>query len=461
MRLCKLRIAVAGAMSVVLCAGFAFSGSDSVTTKLTPYGYGSFEFGQIMQGEYPWMQQNGPQDHYWMQRGLLQVGVKAERSDNWSIYLAGEGSMSWPYAQPSEGGPSGDQIYQALYQWYFHQAEIRYSLGESKANWPADPANHSPLQIDIGYFPFKYNSDSRDLGEYLFRLNSYPQYLVTDFDTPYTRLLGLRISSTLGGTLRQDVLLTSEVELLPVKDFSLAYLINYEAKCGARKFAEVGAGIMADRVFSVDQYITTPPASVYPYGFTFASTKLMVKASLDIKSFIPEIPQSIGLSWGENDCKLYSEMCVNGVDNYKLDSTLISEAGPLYPGYNDIKKRMPIMIGFDVPTFKLLDVLSVEAEWWDNDFANSYVGVLLNTYGIYPLPTRYNLLALTNPEAGPWHWSVYAERHIAKNVNIKFQVARDHTQFPVAINNNTYGDPYEIMGGHGDWAWMSKIEYGF
>ncbi len=63
--------------------------------------------------------------------------------------------------------------------------------------------------------------------------------------------------------------------------------------------------------------------------------------------------------FGKNDLKLYAEGAILGCENY--------------PGwYNNIYDRMPIMFGFNFPTFKLLDVLAIEAEYFPSPYKNSY-----------------------------------------------------------------------------------------
>lgn len=442
--------------AAVLAAGMlffavsAFCSSDSVTMKISPYGYGSVENGEIMKGDYGQLDEakNG-QRNWWMERALLQVGLRADRSDGWSVLLAGEGSMVFPAVQPSEGFSANGfgANYRAQNIWYFHQAEARYSVGQSKGNWPMDSVNKSPLQIDVGFFPVKYDDDARNFGDYLFRIQSYPQYLVTDFDACYTRLLGLRISSTLFSCLRQDVLLTSEAQLWPLRDFSLAYLIDYDIKSGSRKYAEIGAGIMANHTFSVEKYYTSPAQGLI--YVSFASTKLMAKASVDFKSFMP---QDMANVFGKNDLKLYSELCVNGVDNYY--TTLPG----LYPLWNNIFNRLPIMIGLNLPAFKMLDVLSAEVEWWHNPYANSIVDAL-QSYSIFPEPA-----AITYPwpnGGGQWHWSVYAKKQLAKDISVIGQAARDHTLFPDLATNSTEANQFEDLAAKGDWAWMTKVEFGF
>lgn len=59
-----------------------------------------------------------------------------------------------------------------------------------------------------------------------------------------------------------------------------------------------------------------------------------------------------------NDLVLYGETAVLGLDNY-----------PIY--YTKVQDRMPIMLGFYLPTFKFLDYLTVEVEQLKNPYINS------------------------------------------------------------------------------------------
>jgi hypothetical protein len=440
----RLRFEAAVAIvGIILFAVSGFCGTDSAVTKVRLFGFGSYEFGEIMKGQYK-DALNGSLDHYWNQQVLCQIGLEVKKSNGLSFLLAGEGSILFPYTLPTDGTSAGYDIYKARTSWYIKQAVGSYSI---------DNSDNPALRISTGLFTFNYNPDARNFGDYLFRINPYPQYLPTTFDTPYASLLGLDINSTLFTSLRQDVLLTSEIYLWPVRDFSLSYLVGYNVL----QFADIGAGIMFDRLLSVNEAITTPsPTAQNGRHFSFAGTKVMFRAAFDFKRLMPS---SI---WGANDMRLYGEAVLNGLKNYPDTASL----DPFHPGYDKLEKRIPAMVGFNFPTFKALDVLSIEAEWWDNDFANSYWGVypIGGGYGTFPVPDRYGSGGQANhlqPYGGKWHWSVYAKKTILQNLKLTLQFARDHTIITTSETANTNGDPEEAMDGKGNWAWMSKVEYSF
>ncbi len=438
-------------VGITLFAVSAWSEPDANAGSLQTqvFGMTSYEFGQIAKGQYAHAQypSAGRLLHYWMQQALMQFGVTVKNENGLSLTMAAEGALYSPYCLPSDGSNFGYELLGPRFRWDIHHAEIMYSRGNPDAPF---------LSIGAGFFPFKYNPDSRNFGDYLLRINPYPQYLPTHFDSPYTRLLGLRISSTFFSSLQQDLLLTSEVYLWPIRDFSLTYLVSYNLL----QFAEIGAGIMGCRMLSVDERLTTPPPeSQVGHNLTFAGTKVMVRLSLDFKRYLP-----FKELWGKNDCRLYSEACLNGIDNYKEPDSIQGSLNNLAPGYNDIKKRLPVVIGFNVPTFGAMDVLSVEGEWWDNNFANSYWGVypIGGGYEQNPYPWKYgNQGRRVDPYGGPWHWSIYAKKTILKNVKLTAQAARDHTILETSLTGTSNGDPEEAMDGKGNWGWMAKIEYGF
>ncbi|MDB5105891.1 MAG: hypothetical protein JWP91_3580 [Fibrobacteres bacterium] len=61
---------------------------------------------------------------------------------------------------------------------------------------------------------------------------------------------------------------------------------------------------------------------------------------------------------GPQDLVLYGEAAVIGFNNF-----------PIY--YKSVSERMPMMLGFNLPTFKYLDFLTVEAEYLHNPHINS------------------------------------------------------------------------------------------
>jgi hypothetical protein len=114
-------------------AVWAAEESDQVELQTRLFGMGSYEFGQIVMGQYAWAKNitetnKGRLDHYWNQQGLLQIGVAVKGNNGLSMTLAGEGAMLFPYSLPSDGSGFGFDYLQARFKWYPSQLEGDYSL---------------------------------------------------------------------------------------------------------------------------------------------------------------------------------------------------------------------------------------------------------------------------------------------------------------------------------------------
>jgi len=60
------------------------------------------------------------------------------------------------------------------------------------------------LSLSAGIFPFKYNPDVRNLGEYLFRGPVSPGFLITAFDFQYATLSGFNLNSSIPIRKKRD-----------------------------------------------------------------------------------------------------------------------------------------------------------------------------------------------------------------------------------------------------------------
>ena len=115
---------------------------------------------------------------------------------------------------------------------------------------------------------------------------------------------------------------------------------------------------------------------------------------------------------------------------------------------------MPIMIGFNVPTFKLLDVLSIEGEWFGSRYKDSYESY----YGRKPAPalpmdfeTEYDYAH------DDWKWAVYAKKTIFGGLSFVGLIGRDHLRTDTYIGQ--YKDYESTLVKNNQWYWMFKIKY--
>ncbi len=388
-------------------------------------------------------------------------------------------------------------------------ADLRYKFGNI-----SDPV----ASVQFGMFPFKY-STSTNLGEYLFRTGPYPTVILTGgyamVNSASAYLQGLKINLAPVKNLSLDFFLTTETNIPPLYDFTATGLAKYTIFDGLFEF---GAGVQFKRLISVDgdktsskaptnsyfvkdgkTYVgntnyystqkdflnkqmqkalavgdtakallleveraafdttekrvrmwTNPLASTpqpdYSY-YTTAGTTLMGRVCIDTKkAFQSDV-------FGESDLKLYAETAVLGLKNY-----------PIY--YERRTDRMPWMIGFNLPTFKFLDLVSLEYEVFNSPWINSFL----------PLGTSNDAIPQFSSGNDDWNsdkayndistkdntsWSLLIQKKIAHSITISGQMARDHARMVSLYNWFGPGvDPNEVLSTSKDWYWMLQFSFG-
>jgi hypothetical protein len=430
--------------AVVLCilsAAVLNAGKESVDFNgVNLGGYGYWEFGQIVRGE----DYGGKMDHQWTNRALLGVSLQANPSERLRLALSPEFKLYYPYPErrtaPVTQRPNNVA--------YINEMLGTYSIGDLE---------RPLLQLSVGMFTYKYNPEVRNLGEYLFRTGTYPPYVITDFDFPMARLLGGRLTTRAVDNLRADILFTSEYQYYPLYDFSLTGIADYTIA----GILNVGGGVMLARMFPADskkteptdplmydnaQYITTDGDTAY---YTFKATKLMGRISLDPKGLFPDLN-----IFGEVDLKLYAEAAVIGLKDHKV---MPDSVFPRPEYYGNILRRVPVMFGFNVPAFKVLDVLSVELEYFASGLPNDYRRVL---YENIPVPniTDPSSYSPGNYKELKWRWSFYAKKEVINGFSLTGQVAYDHLRTTFQDGSTTND---EALHEKGHWYWIVKTGYEF
>jgi len=130
--------------------------------------------------------------------------------------------------------------------------------------------------------------------------------------------------------------------------------------------------------------------------------------------------------------------------------------------YDILKERMPFMVGFNFPTFKFLDVVSIEIEYWANRYLNNRYNQVLGSNGTrFPLPKQTALSAnrLDSNSVGKVKWSIYAKKQFG-NVSIITQFGRDHRQV-FALYDPRVLDYGDNLIKSKDWYYLVKMQYGF
>jgi hypothetical protein len=178
--------------------------------------------------------------------------------------------------------------------------------------------------------------------------------------------------------------------------------------------------------------------------YTFEGVKIMVHLTLDPKWFFKSH------RFGSEDLKLYAELDILGWKNY--------------PGwYENRLERMPVTVGFNVPCFKLLDVLAIEGEWFGSKYWNSMEFVWKDRSPV-PYTGNFNQSDITGWQAktdDDIKWSVYASKKIGDNIRASFQVASDHTMRTGYMSDATKLRYTEMVPRTRDWYFMGRVSYLF
>ena len=394
-----------------------------------------------------------------------QITVNADLGPNWyaniglGVYQAGTslGTFNNKTEEPNFYNVS-------LFKNYLAQANLTYFLGEKARPW---------LSFTAGNFSYDYNPDVKNLGLYLLRGPVYPGVLISGFqnfdvDTSKSTLLGFKLHNAVGN-FSHDLLFLNERSLPPMYDWSLAYVAKYKAFDAL----EIGGGANFYRLVPYSKALETPghldKASLTSTNyyevtapgdtvfFTHQGIKLMAMFSLDFKRWLP----SIG-SLGAEDGKLYGEAALLGVQNY----------GTIYAKRS---QRIPVMGGFNFPAFGILDLLSLEVEWYGSPYRND-LGNIGNPGGIVA-PWMSNNSLTPIPSPGPvspgaypdstrdnWKWSVLAQKTFARHIRFTGQIANDHYrpyQMPAKGVVNSTGGTAAALTRPGDWYFMGRLGFLF
>jgi len=120
--------------------------------------------------------------------------------------------------------------------------------------------------------------------------------------------------------------------------------------------------------------------------------------------------------------------------------------------YDTLSQRSPFMIGFNFPTFRILDVLAIEYEHLKTPYLPSSYEVFNNGIPV-PVTAAEKFLTLSDNR-----WSIYVKRSLGA-FSFLCQIAQDHY---IANNNNLWAqERADAMPEKGNWWWSCKVAYGF
>ena len=333
-------------------------------------------------------------------------------------------------------------------------------VGQAQGVYSVGDLNNPSWKIQFGYFPYKYNQDAKDLGEFLLRDGTYPGYEVTGtagwsfINSALYMASGLRVNGNfLDGKLTADLNVFIERDIEPNHDLSPSVVLNYKPS----ELLDFGAGaefahlisftphVLKGRQYLIQGDSVLDQAAPIDSGdrFTFQGVKLMARASANFGSLLNN-------PWiGKEGLKLYVEGAILGVKNY-----------PVY--YNDILARMPIMVGINLPTLNFFDVLSVEYEYRKWDFINSTAQIVDINYPYWDVSISdfYAGKNTANSEAIKAQdnkWSVYGKKTITKGISIYAQAASDWVR---GIDQNNNLTKLSITQRPSQWYYLFRLEFG-
>jgi hypothetical protein len=345
-------------------------------------------------------------------------------------------------------------------------------LEEASGAYTAGDLDDPWMRLKFGLFFYKYNPDSKNLGEYLLRSGTYPGYLQTGgwFLINSAGYFGQGINASfnfLEGALTTDLLAFMERDYEPTYDISPSVVVSYR---GGNIFT-LGAGATFSHLISAKPSITSPENGQIAYRknaitneyellgsdeafldsltgvsyFTFKGTKLMARAAFN--------PQGILESdlLGPEDLKIYAEIALLGVKDY-----------PIF--FDNMAKRMPMLFGVNLPTFNVLDMLSFELEYYNSDFPNSIAEVYKRTLpipgSIGDIDTRSDYVAALGTQRklrDKVKWTLYLKKQLAEGLGIYFQAASDHFR-PIDFNINPTEEP--VTQTWSDWYYIVRLNFG-
>lgn len=390
------------------------------------------------------------------------------------------------------------------------QAQAIYSFGGSENPWST---------LALGYFPLKYNSDSKNLGEYLYRSGTYPGVLYTGGwsfmnSAAYMAQGALFKLPTFEGKLTHQFTLTMERDMEPIYDFSPGYTVNWKP---TNSF-EIGGGIIWAHGLSIQPDSVLTPKSFKNAYDTRTGKPLLYNDLITGETGKPHYRTGDTAIVAEGDPRAGTEMAgrpnhyyktadQNGVNGEFLDFYTFKgfkamaraslDIGDLFDMseaigagtfklycewawlgiqdqpyfYDKASERMPIMVGMNIPTFQFLDMFGLEVEYRKSRFPNTFRSGFFEQI---PLPwdaiSDVSVYDETSPnfserdknfKKDDLKWSIYARRKILNGLTLYAQAASDHIRFVTTEGGGKFRPTYTPSTGEASqWYYVLRLEFG-
>jgi len=417
-----------------------------VKVERSPLSIGTYiDIGQVVNGGIADPANPISPDGAVLQRTAVYVNQETKVADRLSIRV-GVGGLFY-YAFPEN--PNNATSRSLRFGPGVGQAAGIYSFGDVE-----NPA----VTVQFGYFPYKYNPDAKNLGEYLLRDGAYPGYEVTGtagwslMNSALYMASGFKVHGNfLDNKLTTDLNFFIERDIEPNHDISPSLLVNFTP---AEAFS-IGFGAEYAHLISFNpsvlrgrQYLIQGDSvldQVAPIDsgerFTFQGIKLMARAALNFGAIIKS-------PWiGDDGLKFYGEAALLGVKNY-----------PVY--YAKMMERLPIMVGMNLPTLNFFDILSVEFEYRKWGFLNSTGKIVESNLPYWDISTAEYQAGTFDKKAVKAQdkkWTVYAKKQIVQGVSIYGQAASDWAR---GIDQNNVLTKLAITQKPSQWYYLFRVEFG-
>ena len=394
----------------------------------------------------------------------------------------------------------------------FNYSKVRnsaVSIGQASARYKFGDPKEPSAAVSFGLMPYKYNPDSRNLGEYLFRSTPYPNTTINGswdlINSSYSKTKGILVEKdAFDGKWKNDFLMSLSDEVFPLNDMSLAYVTSM-----AFGPLELGAGVNFYNVLPSSPSLSTPENrynSYFEYNKEVLYGDDLYYAQTG-KYFEVEAARRRALGTAADSAAAAGLDAINAgyvakgklVDSLnkadtagaatRLDRSHYTYKGTLLMGraslnlgsligekvdlklygemdvlgvknypifFENRSERMPFMVGMTVPTFGLLDYLAFEVEYWQNRYPVVNVKALEDG-----LPkVDYNVMSPKIDISKPYtkddyKWSVSTRKSLGRYFTVDLQAANDHTR-PIRYDFSPY--KYETMLDLDAWYYVLRLQ---
>jgi len=245
----------------------------------------------------------------------------------------------------------------------------------------------------------------------------------------------------LDNKVKVGAILNSIIDFMPWYDWSLGFTGSYTPN----KVIEIGAAVCFDRLIEV-----------YDKAISDSAAKKMKTLKEEVRfTFDPKPLFGDPAFFGPEDCKIYGEAAVLGQNDSSLYSYIPK---PIYWLGMPVH-RMPLLLGINVPAFKILDVLSVELEWFKSPYPNDWLGRVSESKMI-PQENEDPKTVDNYVNKDNFKWSIYLKKKISAGFEVRAFAANDHSWYkPFDLGTSPTSE--QTLRRKGDWQWYCELRFNY